>query len=405
MISQNYQHLNLENSLVQAIHTSVKGRARFKVKWLDGNKSIKKNLELKLSKSEFISQAIANDLTGNILVFFHPNESWQLIANLIKTCLLDYIKQINRTFISSNSLSTNSENCKFQSLSNHVFDVSNIFSFVNEVRSSKEIVSVPVNLDLQKSLNYIFINNENNNNYYSEKFPSKKTIKSQKINLINPINHIFLHPFILVRKQINKLLTNINFASTVPLTLLSVSALIHLYGLDKIILLAVQKTHTPLLNHIMTAITSLCEPLVLVVVCSGFSLMTPSDNRRPLVTNLMIAAVAAIGMNYLLKGVFARARPALWKHIVDVGYYSFPSGHAMVSLVIYGFLGFVLANQYPQYKKQILTLTALLILAIGFSRLYLGVHWATDVLVGYAVGLLWLMACLRGLELRGNYTA
>ncbi|BAZ41607.1 phosphoesterase [Calothrix sp. NIES-4101] len=402
MLSNNYQHLNLENSLVQAIHTSVKGRARFKVKWLDGNKSIKKNLEFKLSKSEFISQVSANELTGNILVFFHPNESWQLIAHLIETCLLDYIKQKRGAFIRSNYISVNSENGRFQPLSNHVYNVSNILSFVHGVRSTQEIVSLSDYLELKNNLNNIFLNNNANN---LEEILRQKHINSQKINLINPSNNIFLHPFILVKKSINKLQTNIQGTSTAIFILLGISTLIHLYGLDEVILLAVKRTHSPLLNYIMTAITSFCEPLVLVAVCSGFSQITPSVHRRSLVTNLMLVAIGAISLNYLLKEVFTRARPALWNHIVDVGHYSFPSGHAMVSLAIYGFIGYVLANQYPQYKKQIFTLTALLILAIGFSRLYLGVHWATDVIVGYAVGLLWLMACIQGLELQGRHTA
>ncbi|WP_342746009.1 phosphatase PAP2 family protein [Brunnivagina elsteri] len=101
---------------------------------------------------------------------------------------------------------------------------------------------------------------------------------------------------------------------------------------------------------------------------------------------------------YLLKELFTRTRPSLWKHIIDVGHYSFPSGHAMISLVIYGFISYVLAKEYPQYKKQIYAATTLLILTIGFSRLYLGVHWATDVIAGYAAGLLWLIVCTRNLE-------
>jgi membrane-associated phospholipid phosphatase len=149
----------------------------------------------------------------------------------------------------------------------------------------------------------------------------------------------------------------------------------------------------------MIAITSLCEPLALIAVCSAFSILIPHHHRRYIITNLTIAAVGAISLNYLLKEVFTRLRPALWEHIIDVGHYSFPSGHAMISLVVYGFIGYVLAKEYPQYKKQIFAATTLLILTIGFSRLYLGVHWATDVIAGYAVGLFWLMTCTGSLEL------
>jgi membrane-associated phospholipid phosphatase len=79
-----------------------------------------------------------------------------------------------------------------------------------------------------------------------------------------------------------------------------------------------------------------------------------------------------------MKLFFGRARPALWKHIINVGQHSFPSGHAMVSIVIYGFIGYLLAKQCPQWRLRIYALTVVLIAAIGFSRLYLGVHWLTE---------------------------
>ncbi len=88
----------------------------------------------------------------------------------------------------------------------------------------------------------------------------------------------------------------------------------------------------------------------------------------------------------------------LWQRSVDVSFYSFPSGHAMVSLVIYGMLSYLLATRFHRKRKSILSVTILLIAAIGLSRLYLGVHWPTDVIAGYAAGLVWLIACIFSLE-------
>lgn len=70
----------------------------------------------------------------------------------------------------------------------------------------------------------------------------------------------------------------------------------------------------------------------------------------------------------------------------------------MVSIVIYGFTGYILAKQFPEWRFWIYGLTVFLVAAIGFSRLYLGVHWLTDVTAGYAAGLVWLIACILILE-------
>jgi undecaprenyl-diphosphatase len=148
----------------------------------------------------------------------------------------------------------------------------------------------------------------------------------------------------------------------------------------------------------MQSITFFGEPLPLLFISSGFGLQLWHNHRRQEATGLGIATVGAIGLNYLFKELFARARPALWNYIVHAVHYSFPSGHAMVSTVVYGYIGYVLAQEFPQWREQILAATVALILAIGFSRLYLGVHWPTDVLVGYAAGLLWLIVCIAVLQ-------
>jgi membrane-associated phospholipid phosphatase len=169
------------------------------------------------------------------------------------------------------------------------------------------------------------------------------------------------------------------------------AVLLHKYGLDQSILLAIQKLHTPVLDRIMLSVTALGNPLALILICWGVESYL-LYNRRPYATRLGLATASAIGLNFVLKLLFGRARPALWDHLILVNHHSFPSGHAMISMVIYGFIGYLLAEQFPQWRKQISAFSIILILAIGFSRLYLGVHWPTDVLAGYAIGLAWLIA-------------
>ena len=72
----------------------------------------------------------------------------------------------------------------------------------------------------------------------------------------------------------------------------------------------------------------------------------------------------------------------------------------MGSLVLYGFLTYLLATYYPKLSKVIYSLAVILIAAIGLSRLYLGVHWPTDVIAGYGVGFLWLTTCITMLKLQ-----
>lgn len=175
------------------------------------------------------------------------------------------------------------------------------------------------------------------------------------------------------------------------------------YTFDTRILLAVRRLHTTLLDQAMMGITFIGDPSVLFVICVCMGVWLYRHHRRSQATTLLISAVGAIALNVWLKYVFARTRPNLWEHIVDVGRYSFPSGHAMVSLVIYGLIGYILATRFPQQQKSIFIFTLLLIFAIGFSRLYLGVHWPTDVLGGYAAGLVWLITCILSLRVWRKY--
>lgn len=175
------------------------------------------------------------------------------------------------------------------------------------------------------------------------------------------------------------------------------------YALDTSILLAIRRIHTTLLDQAMMGITFIGDPSIVLVICLGIGIWLLKLGRRSSAVTLLVAALGAIGLNVLLKHWFGRARPALWNRIVDVGKYSFPSGHAMVSLVIYGLIGYILTTKFPQHRRLIISLTVILIAAIGFSRLYLGVHWPTDVAAGYAAGLVWLIACIMSLRVWRNY--
>lgn len=111
----------------------------------------------------------------------------------------------------------------------------------------------------------------------------------------------------------------------------------------------------------------------------------------------MVAASIGSGVvvNNLLKWGFDRARPDVVPHIAAVFSQSFPSGHAMLSAIVYLTLGVLVARTQTGWriKLYILSVATGLTVLIGVSRLYIGVHWPTDVLAGWAAGAAWALLC------------
>jgi undecaprenyl-diphosphatase len=103
-------------------------------------------------------------------------------------------------------------------------------------------------------------------------------------------------------------------------------------------------------------------------------------------------ALSSLGLMFLLKGLFDRERPnvPLLFHAKGL---SFPSGHALMSVTFYGLLIYMIFKgiRNKPLKWTLITLLVLLILIIGMSRVYLRVHYATDVIAGYCIGFLWLV--------------
>ncbi len=148
----------------------------------------------------------------------------------------------------------------------------------------------------------------------------------------------------------------------------------------------------------MLGLTCIGQPIVLLSVSAGLGIWLLRLGERSQATVLIIAAAGATALNILLKHLFGRSRPMLWERVVDVGQYSFPSGHAMISMVTYGMIGYLLSTEFPQWRGRILSLTMALVMGIGLSRLYLGVHWPTDIMAGYAAGIVWLLTCIFSLQ-------
>jgi len=148
---------------------------------------------------------------------------------------------------------------------------------------------------------------------------------------------------------------------------------------------------TPLLTLLMQFATLLgSQPAVLgITACGAFVFFR--KGRRDAGTLLLIAIAGAELLENVLKVQFHRQRPEPFFDTVLPGSYSFPSGHALLSICLYGVLAWLLAaHRRDSAKWLIWIVAAALVAAIGVSRVYLGVHHPTDVIGGYLVAIAWI---------------
>src|SRR2546422_374582 len=145
----------------------------------------------------------------------------------------------------------------------------------------------------------------------------------------------------------------------------------------------------------VTAISSVASPLTMTMVALG-GVFVLAWRREWIVLGGWVAAFSGAALiDYWLKLVIHRPRPSYAAALMPQATWSFPSGHAMGSLVGYGMLAYVLcllATCNHRTRLWIVAGAAVVIVAIGVSRLYLGVHYFSDVVGGYAAGAIWLFA-------------
>lgn len=130
---------------------------------------------------------------------------------------------------------------------------------------------------------------------------------------------------------------------------------------------------------------------VTVLVCGHLLLL-----KRFRTTLFVLAATVSGGsLTFYLKTVFARDRPDAIPALAEVSTYSFPSGHAMTSSIVYMTLGALLAQTFSNWREKAYFICVALLLSflIGLTRVYLGVHYPTDVLAGWAAGTAWALLC------------
>jgi len=169
---------------------------------------------------------------------------------------------------------------------------------------------------------------------------------------------------------------------------------------DQTVMSLIKNLDNPLTTKIMKAITQMGSPAIMISIAIVVWFYLFKVQKHFWDSSILITAlVGSWTMNEILKRAFHRARPDIVKLIKVTGY-SFPSGHAMVSFAFYGILAYLmwLNIRTKPLKYFSILFCSFLILAIGISRIYLGVHYPSDVLAGFAAGGLWLVGCILGLQ-------
>ncbi|WP_245867653.1 hypothetical protein SPSIL_007060 [Sporomusa silvacetica DSM 10669] len=156
----------------------------------------------------------------------------------------------------------------------------------------------------------------------------------------------------------------------------------------------------PAVDRIMIIITDIgFGTSYIIIVAAVFLLLTYIKRWREMAALAICLAGGAV-LSLLLKNLFHRARPDLLRVVQETSY-SFPSGHALASMCFYGMVAFLLMRTIANWRGRlvVMMLAVITIIAIGISRIYLGVHYPTDVVAGYAAGSMWLAFCISLLML------
>jgi undecaprenyl-diphosphatase len=162
-------------------------------------------------------------------------------------------------------------------------------------------------------------------------------------------------------------------------------------------LLTLKSWANPTLDRLMVALSWTAQGEITIPILIGVGAILVYRDEAVAALVLAIALGGSWLLNSIFKSLFRRKRPDLWASSKRPMDYSYPSGHSMSAISFYGLLAAVLTHSLSLPLGLTATLATALTLGVGFSRMYLGVHWPTDVLSGWIAGGIWLEACLYGL--------
>lgn len=171
-------------------------------------------------------------------------------------------------------------------------------------------------------------------------------------------------------------------------------------GFDEAVMRWIGAHQYPGLQAAMLEITALGTGVVVAMIVLVAGLFLWLNQHKHSAILLVAATVGGLVLNQLLKIGFDRPRPQVFKWGTYAFSSSFPSGHAMSSIIVYGTVAYLAARLQRNLASRIATLAlaAIIIVAICLSRLYLGVHYPSDILAGLVIGLAWAAFCMAVLE-------
>lgn len=158
---------------------------------------------------------------------------------------------------------------------------------------------------------------------------------------------------------------------------------------DRPVMMWLHGAATSWLTAAMEVVTQLGGLVLVAVVATVAAVVLWRRGTRRNATLLAAAVIGSTLLNSALKAIFRRSRPDFWEHLVTENSYSFPSGHAMATMALTAAV--VVLAWRTKWKWASVAIGALYIMAVGVSRMYLGVHYPSDILAGWSVSVMWVV--------------
>lgn len=162
----------------------------------------------------------------------------------------------------------------------------------------------------------------------------------------------------------------------------------------------VETLRNPTLTIIMKYITKLSDTIFIIILSVVLTLLFYFKWAKKKIAMLIPANLVTVALiNQILKFIIQRERPVGYR-IIEMSGYSFPSGHAMVSMAFYGLLIYIIYHlvKNKKIRTSLIVLNIIIIILIGISRIYLGVHYLSDIITGYSISIIYLLLLTKLLK-------